>query len=122
MQHRLVLDYTLSAGRLQPWIDGLRAGQAVALSCGACGQASFPPRRRCSCGATAGDWVTLPGTGTIVQCTDGPQVSFALVKFDGAAALSTVRLQQPARRGDRGHLVAVPDGSPAQVFAVASKE
>ncbi len=122
MQHRLILDYTLSAGRLQPWLDGLRAGQVVALSCAACGQASFPPRRRCTCGATASDWITLPGTGTIVQRTDGPQVSFALVKFDGAAALTTVRLLDPARRGDRGHLVAALDGPPAQVFAVASKE
>lgn len=122
MQHRLVLDYTLSAGRLRPWLDGLRTGQAVALSCDACGRASFPPRRRCACGAAASDWITLPGTATIVHRTDGPQASFALVKFDGAAALTTVRLQDPARRGARGHLVAAPDGPPAQLLAVASKE
>lgn len=122
MQHRLILDYTLSAGRLQPWLDGLRMGQAVASSCGACGRASFPPRRRCTCGSTAGDWITLPGTGTIVHRTDGPQHSFALVSFDGAAALTTVRLQDPALGGNRGRLVAAPDGPPAQIFAVGSEE
>ena len=118
MQHRLVLDYTLSAGRLAPWLDGLRAGTAVGLSCDECGRVSFPPQRRCSCGAVAETWVNLPGTGTMVWRTDGPAESFALVRFDGVAALTVVRLQDAAARGDRGRLVAVPEGPPAQVFAL----
>ena len=118
MEHRLVLDYRLSAGRLAPWLDGLRAGQAVGLSCDTCGRVSFPPQRRCACGAVAEAWVTLPGTGTVVRRTDGPERSFALVQFDGAAALTTVRLANPGAAGAKGRLTAVPDGPPAQLFAL----
>lgn len=122
MRHRLVLDYTLTVGRLQPWLDGLRAGQAVGLSCGTCGQTSFPPQRRCTCGSTSEDWITLPGTGTVVQRTDGPEGSFALVRFDGASALTTVRLKNPEARGNRGRLAAVPEGPPAQTFIIDTEE
>ena len=122
MHHRLVLDYTVTPGRLAPWLDGLRSGTAVGLTCQSCDWVSFPPQRRCPCGAVADTWVTLPGTGTIVHRADGPEDTFALVRFDGVATLSTVRLQNPTARGTHGRLVATPDGPPAQVFAVTPQE
>ncbi len=122
MDYRLVLDYRLSAGRLTPWIEGLRIGKARAHCCGECGRVSFPPERRCSCGSIQTKWMTLPGSATILQRSDGPENSFALARFEGADTLTSVRLHNPEIQSDRGRLLAVPEGPPAQVLALVKPE
>lgn len=122
MDHRLVLDYSLTAGRLEPWIAALRHGKATGLSCSDCGKVSFPPVRRCTCGSTQSKWVELVGTASIVERSDGDGSSFALAKFDGADTVATVRLQDPENNTDHRCLAAVPDGPPALVLVPDSKD
>lgn len=116
MEYRLVLDYSLTAGRLNPWIAALRQGTAAALSCNQCGKVSFPPERRCTCGSIQSTWVELPGTASIIERSDGDSLSLALARFDGADSLAIVRLRQADETRERGRLAAVPDGEPALVL------
>ncbi len=122
MEYRLTLDYALSAGRLAPWIAALRRGEASGLSCDHCGKVRFPPTRCCECGSRHARWVTLPGTATIVERSDGGDLSLALARFDGAESLATVRLQDIKSATDRGYLAAVADGPPALVLVPKPKD
>lgn len=105
MKHRLALEYTLGEGALQPYLDGLRAGRAVAARAATTGSVSFPP-------SATGDWVELSGQGTITVRTDGADGSFALVRFDGADNQAVAKIDNPDATGDRVRLVAAPDGPP----------
>lgn len=116
MDYRLTLDYTLTAGRMAPWIAALRRGEASGLSCDRCGRVHFPPTRCCECGSRQAHWVTLPGTATIVERSDGGNASFALARFDGADTLTTVHLQDFQSAAVRGRLAAAADGPPAIVL------
>lgn len=116
MEYRLTLDYVLAAGRLEPWITALRRGEAAALSCNQCKKVHFPPSRRCTCGSADARWVTLPGTATLIDRSDGGDLGFALVRFDGADTLATVRLQGIGTEAVRGRLAASADGPPALVL------
>lgn len=111
MKHRLTLDYKLGEGALQPYLDGLRAGRAMAAMGPQTKQTNFPP-------TLPGDWVELSGQGTITVRTDGSDGSFALVKFDGADNQAVARLENPDRLGSRVKLVASPDGPPALCVAI----
>ncbi len=111
MKHRLTLDYKLGEGGLQPYLDGLRSGHALAARCLKTNRASFPP-------TLPGEWVELSGRGTITARTDGSDGSFALVKFDGADNQAVARLENPDRAGTRVNLVASRDGPPALRVAI----
>jgi len=88
----LTLSYDLSPGWLAPYIDGLRAGRAVGARCRTCAKVSFPPLRTCPCGGRETTWADLPGTATLHYRSTGSDGDFALVAFDGAAALCVARL------------------------------
>jgi uncharacterized OB-fold protein len=122
MEHRVELEYRLSAGRLQPWIDALREGRALGLACSECHRVAFPPARRCACGSSRSDWAELPGTATIVERSDGPEAAFALARFDGADTLATVRIDDSAGSIGRGRLKPVPDGPPALIITADTKD
>lgn len=122
MEFRLTLDYVLSAGRLEPWITALRRGEAAALSCNKCKKVHFPPSRRCTCGSADARWVTLPGTATIIERSDGGGLGFALVRFDGADTLATAVLHEFDTNRCRGRLAAVADGPPALVLVPEPKD
>lgn len=111
MKHRLTLDYKLGEGALQPYLDGLRAGRAMAVRCPKTNRTSFPP-------TLPGDWFELSGQGTIIVRTDGSDGHFALVGFDGADNQAVARLENPDRSGSRVKLVASPDGPPALRVAI----
>jgi uncharacterized OB-fold protein len=89
---RLDLTYTLEPGELAPHVEGLRTGEAVARRCSKCGWVSFPPDRRCRCGAADHEWVTLSGHGTAAAVTFAGERSFALVRFEGADNSAVVRI------------------------------
>ena len=90
--YHLSLDYTLQPGWLAPFVDGLRTGRAVARACTDCARVSFPPLKTCACGCNSGTWQTLSGHAEIHTRTTGSDGDFALVRFDGASGLATVRL------------------------------
>lgn len=90
--YNLSLDYQLAPGWLQPYTEGLSQGFAVSRCCSNCDRTSFPPVRTCTCGQTAGTWVTLKGTASVIHCTFGQDGEFALVKFDGADTSTVVKL------------------------------
>ncbi len=89
---RLTLDYPLAAGWQRPWIDALADGQVLARRCSSCQRTSFVPLRVCDCGGSTADWVKLSGNATITQRSTGQDGDFALVRFEGADTLTTVRL------------------------------
>lgn len=111
MNHRLTLDYKLGEGALQPYLDGLRTGRAMAARCPETNRTSLPP-------SLPGEWVELAGQGTITVRTDGSDGSFALVRFDGADNQAVARLENPEQSGSRVKLVASPDGPPALRVAI----
>ena len=86
MKRQVTLDYTLGAGWLTPWLDGLRDGKAVASTCSACETAYFPPLRNCpSCRENTNGWRTLNGGATVLFRTSGTDGDVAMVRFDGAS-------------------------------------
>lgn len=91
-QYTLSLDYQLGPGWLQPYTDALAKGQALSWRCTDCERTSFPPVRTCSCGQTAGAWVTLSGQACVQHYTFGHDGAFALVRFDGADTSAVVKL------------------------------
>lgn len=92
MKVTLTLDYDLGEGFLGPYLDGLRAGRAVAGRCGGCGRVALPPVATCVCGARGAGPVVLPGAATVVWRTTGADGDVALVQFDGADGPSLARL------------------------------
>lgn len=103
--HRLTLDYTLAAGWMAPFVEGVQTGQAVARTCAGCDGVSFPPVRVCGCGSADSAWTTLSGLARIVWRTDGADGSFALVQFEGATGQSVVRLSEMDEGETEGRLV-----------------
>ena len=116
MKLQLNLPYEIAAGWLAPWVDALRAGQALGARCNTCQAVSFPPTRVCNCGGCATTWQPLPGTAVIVYRTDGADGTFALVRFDGAASQSVVRLHGLAQGDLRGRLLPASGERPAVVL------
>jgi len=109
----MTLDYTLNPGWMAPFVDGLKAGQAMARCCEGCHATSFPPLRSCECGAVDGSWVTLSGSADILYRTTGADGEFGLVHFDGATTKTTVRLVDMAADDTRGWLLASEGNLPA---------
>ncbi|MCY6379808.1 hypothetical protein [Hoeflea prorocentri] len=120
--HRLQLDYNLAPGWLQPWVEALEAGSALARTCAACGKVSFVPLRTCTCGCAEGTWTPLPGTATLERRTEGADGSFALVTFDGADTSTVVRLESFPEEMNRGTIAAAKDGLPALVLRPLTQE
>lgn len=116
MKLQLNLPYEMAAGWLAPWVDALLAGQALGASCSTCHAVSFPPTRVCNCGSRSTTWQPLPGTAVIVYRTDGVDGTFALVRFDGAASQSVVRLQGLPQDDVRGRLLPASGERPAVVL------
>ncbi|MEP6068258.1 MAG: zinc ribbon domain-containing protein [Paracoccaceae bacterium] len=92
ISHHLALDYTLAPGWMTPFVEGVKTGVATGRKCTDCAKVSFPPVRICPCGSTKGTWVALSGQAEITWRTDGADGSFALVRFEGANTLSSVKL------------------------------
>ena len=110
MKHHISLDYTLPEGGLKPYFEALQRGDVLASKCASCGDVAYPVRVLCqACGTEPIDWVSLPGTATVVQRTDGQSTSYALVRFTGADTLSTVALINPTSQARTGRL-SVPSG------------
>ncbi len=106
MKRHLALDYTLGEGWLAPWLDGLRAGKAVASTCPACGEARFPPLRTCpTCRVRSDGWRTLSGGATVLYRTTGTDGDIAMARFDGAVGATIARAD------------ALPDGATRAVLA-----
>ena len=122
INHRLVLDYKLSAGWLEPWVEGIARGTALGRRCDGCGRVSFVPLRHCNCGENNGSWIELPGTATIDVCTDGADGAFALVSFDGADTQTVARLKGFDGDQRRGAIVQPGDDLPAVVLRPFSDE
>jgi uncharacterized OB-fold protein len=92
MKRTFTLDYTLGEGFLAPYLDGLRAGAAVASRCAACGRVALPPEPVCDCGGRDAAMITLSGTATIILRTTGADGDVGLVRFDGADSNALARL------------------------------
>jgi uncharacterized OB-fold protein len=92
MKRRLILAYTLGEGFLAPYLDGLRAGAAVASRCAACGRVALPPEPVCDCGGRDPAMVALAGTATIILRTAGADGDVGLVRFEGAETNALARL------------------------------
>lgn len=95
IRKKLTLDYQLNTGWLQPYVEGLINGQAVAWCCASCQYTSFPPVRTCKCGRTDGEFKVLNGEASTVYRTYGQDGNFALAKFEGADTASVVKLALP---------------------------
>ena len=93
IQHDLHLRYNLAPGWLEPYVQGLQNGDAIASSCTNCSHTAFPPQLTCGCGASDRRWVKLDGYADIIHKTEGPDGSFALVRFKGADTATVVRLE-----------------------------
>ncbi len=121
------LDYQIHAGWLRPYLDGLTTGKTIAWRCQNCDRTTFPPRRRCACGAVEGQWVTLAGTGRVVAVTSGrAQTPFtaaargdlcALVTVDGACNVAFGQVD--AGNGDAARGMAVRLTATASPILVA---
>lgn len=117
MKLSLTLDYTIGEGWLQPWVEGLRQGKAMASSCSTCGQLRFPPVRICPiCRVASGGWAQLDGRATVEFRTIGTDGDFALARFDGATGAALVCAEALPEHSKRGRLRAVPDGPPAIIL------
>ena len=109
IDYRLTLDYQLQTGWLEPFINGLLQGYAVARRCSACAKTTFPPIRVCACQHTEGDWVNLSGKAEITYRCEGADGNFALVQFEGADTQTVVRLDAMADVDDIGYLQCASD-------------
>jgi len=121
INHRLTIDYTLSAGWLAPWVEALSKGNALARHCSGCGRNSFAPERVCPCGETCGDWLLLSGKAVIENRTDGVDGSFALVRFKGADTCVVVALEGIAEGQTTGQLVRAEGALPRMVLGPAEE-
>lgn len=109
MKVRLFLDYSINEGVLQPYFDGLRAGQAIASRCDHCKHVAFPARSTCAiCHADTVSFQPLSGRAEVVHRSDGPAASHALVRFDGADTQTTVALSNPQSTEPSGTLCKPP--------------
>jgi len=122
IEHRLTLDHHLATGWRTPFFAALAEGRALAWRCAGCGRVSLPPLAACACGARAGDWLTLPGTGRVIAATAGSAGRAALVRLDGADTLTLVRLTDPALAGQSCRLVAPAAGPPAATVRPEGEE
>lgn len=112
----LSLTYDLAPGWLAPYINGLRAGQAVAARCTGCDRVSFPPLRICPCGGRATLWANLPGTASLRFRSTGSDGDFALVAFDGASGLAVARLDGFGPDAQHGQISAANGPRPGLVL------
>lgn len=113
MKHTLTLDYTIGEGWLQPWVDGIRQGLAMASRCSTCGQAQFPPLRICpTCRVATDGWQRLDGGAVVLFRTTGSDGDFALAAFDGAEGAAVVRVGALPAAATRGCLLPAGDGPP----------
>ena len=115
----IAFEYTHSFGALAPYFVALTEGRALGAMCAKCSKVWFPPRMICACGG-ATEWNELSGTGTVEAVTSGPgavplssvagELTFALVRFDGAGNLALVRCEPPGELvvGIRGRLARAP--------------
>ena len=115
----IAFEYTHSFGALAPYFVALTEGRALGAMCAKCSKVWFPPRMVCACGG-ATEWKELSGTGTVEAITRGPgavplssvagELTFALVRFDGAGNLALVRCDAPGAIdvGSRGRLAHAP--------------
>jgi len=118
--HRLTLDYTLAPGWMEPWVDALMAGRALARRC-PCGHVSFPPLRTCpACDGGEGDWIALPGTARIVHRTDGADGPHALARFDGADTAAIAALHDVPPGATRATLTAPPGPLPRLILTAGA--
>ena len=108
INYQLTLDYQLQAGWLEPYVQGLQQGNAIARCCSACKKTSFPPIRVCACHHTTGDWINLSGEAHIVHRCEGSEGHFALVQFDGADTQTVVRLDAMENNAVTGYLQQAP--------------
>lgn len=108
IEYQLTLDYQLQAGWLEPYVQGLQQGNAIARCCSACKKTSFPPIRVCECHHTTGEWINLSGAAQIVYRCDGSEGSFALAQFDGADTQTVVRLDAMPDTTVTGYLKQAP--------------
>lgn len=109
MKVRLVLDYSINEGVLQPYFDGLRAGRAIASRCDHCNHVAFPARSTCAiCRADTISFQPLSGRAEVVHRSDGPAASHALVRFEGADTQTTVALGNPQSTEPFGTLCKPP--------------
>lgn len=113
MKHTINLEYTIAEGSLKPYFDALVSSKALASKCQACARVAFPARIICgTCKSDQVEWLALTGSATLVQRTDGPTHSFALMQFAGADTLSTVALLNPSIQSSTGRLQTPGDGRP----------
>lgn len=122
INHTLKLDYALAPGWLEPWVEALTAGTALARTCSECGRVSFIPLKTCPCGSGTGTWTALPGTATIEKRTDGTDGSFALVTFDGADTSTVVMLDNIPDGAKRGRIAAAGSAKPALILRPVDEE
>ena len=93
INHNISLEYELNSGWLNPWVEALHQGSALAWQCSACDSASFAPERTCRCGQNSGRWHPLSGIAVLESRTDGADGSFALVRFIGSDTSVVVALE-----------------------------
>jgi uncharacterized OB-fold protein len=115
----IAFEYTHTFGALAPYFVALTEGRALGAICAACREIWFPPRMVCACGG-ATEWKELSGNGTVEAVTSGPgavplssvagELTFALVRFDGAGNLAVIRCDETAGIdvGSRGRLARAP--------------
>ena len=110
MKRRVELSYSLGAGWLDHWLDGLRRGQAVASTCSGCDAAQFPPLRTCpECRQRSDGWRILAGGATIVFRTTGTDGDIAMARFDGASGAAIARAEGLPAEATRAVLAIGPD-------------
>lgn len=107
-----------AGGWLEPYLDALRDGRAVASRCD-CGRVSLPPEATCPvCRLPVTASVTLADFATLIARTSGTEGDVALVRFDGATTASVAVLRGftgqtrgriAAAPADRPHLILMPE-------------
>ena len=117
----LAFDHPL--GDLREHLEALAEGRALANRCPACRRAWFPPRRVCCGRMLEANWVSLPGTGTVLAVTHTERIvpfagereslGLALVALDGTdnAAVGWLTTGGTAAPGARVRLVASVEGA-----------
>lgn len=106
---QISLDYQHALGQLSPYFAGLRRGELWATRCVRCNATWVAPRLVCTCGCPDVSWVTLDGRGTVQWVTRTSsalpatgiqsEMTFVLVRFDGATKLALARFIGPAEPG-----------------------
>jgi uncharacterized OB-fold protein len=119
------LHYRHPLGALTPFFEALKAGEALATSCG--DQVCFPPRLRAN--GEPPRWVKLTGQGTIVAFTHGaPEAAAgslpsicALIAMDGATNMAIGRVSADSAVLQPGSRVKILASSPdvARAFPLA---